>query len=142
MSFGYAIGDFIAGAVMAHKLIQLMTTSSDACTEYQEAMKELRLIQQAFITVSQLGETEVALPRHTVNSASFLIMSSMDIISRFLKRTEHLKKSLSTSGPPAISDSWCKVGWALYGKEELRDLRDKLHNSLAALNLLFSAANY
>ncbi|KAK4172856.1 hypothetical protein QBC36DRAFT_68346 [Triangularia setosa] len=142
MSFGYAIGDFIAGAGMAHKLIRLMATSSDACSEYQDAMKELRLIQQAFINVSQISQTDVALPRDTVNSASFLVMSSMDTISKFLQRTEHLKKSLSASGPPAIRDSWCKVGWALYGKDELKELRDRLHSSLTALNLLFSAANY
>ncbi|KAK0664539.1 hypothetical protein QBC41DRAFT_197057, partial [Cercophora samala] len=141
MSFGCSVGDFIAGAGMAQKLCLLMTTSSDASAEYQAAMKEIHLIQQAFIHVGQLSERHVSLPRDTVNSAAFLISSTLDTMSKFLKRTEDLKESSSTSEPPNIRDSWCRIGWAIYGKDELEELREKLHNCLAALNLLLSAAN-
>ncbi|KAK4663956.1 uncharacterized protein QC763_501395 [Podospora pseudopauciseta] len=141
MSSGYSVGDFVAGAEMAQKLHILVKTSADTPSEYEAAMKELVLTQQAFITVSQLSQNQVFLPRNTISAASFLISSSLDTISKFLKRTESLKKSLSSNGPPTIRDSGCRIGWELYGKDELRELREKLHNCLAALNLLLSAAN-
>lgn len=142
MSSGYSVGDFVAGAGMAQKLYILVKASADAPSEYEAAMKELVVTQQAFITVSQLSQNQVFLPRDTINSASFLISSSLDTISKFLKQTESLKKSLSGNGPPTIRDSGCRIGWEeLYGKDELRELREKLHNCLAALNLLLSAAN-
>ncbi|TPX13993.1 uncharacterized protein E0L32_005693 [Thyridium curvatum] len=145
MSFGYAIGDFIAGANLAHQLIRVMTQSRGACEEYQEAMTELCAIQQAFIHVSQVKRSNL-LPQATLNSAEFIVISSMDIIAKFLERTKHYQNKLSISSDSSfgvsVSSSWCKVGWALFKKEELRALRDSLHCRLVAINMLFTAAKH
>ena len=140
MSFGYGIGDFIAGANLAHQLIRVMTETRGACAEYQEAMTELCAIQQAFIHVSQVGRSNV-LAQATLNSASYIVMSSMDIIAKFLERTKHYQAKLSKSASSGVSGSWSKVGWALFKEEELRALRDSLHCRLVAINTHFAAAN-
>ena len=138
MSFGYGVGDFIAGANLAHKLIRVMTETRGASVEYQEAMAELCGIQQVFIQISQLSRSEI-LPRSTFNALAQLVMPSMGIIADFLDRTKYYQKKLD--GGRGLSTSWCKMGWALFKKEELKLLRDQLHTRLSAINTLLSAAN-
>ncbi|KAI0816764.1 hypothetical protein GGR55DRAFT_252877 [Xylaria sp. FL0064] len=139
MSFGFSVGDFIAGANLAHKLIRVMTETRGASIEYQEALAELCGIQQVFIQITQLSRNEI-LPKATLNSLAQIIMPSMAIIADFLDRTKHYQTKLSQGG--GLSSSWCKVGWALYRKEELKLLHDTLHARLSAINALLAAASH
>ncbi|CAH0016426.1 unnamed protein product [Clonostachys rhizophaga] len=93
MSFGYSVGDFIAGANITYRLIRILADSSGASEEYQEAMLELSAMQQAFLQVSQMTQNPV-IPQATVNSASHIVMSAMDIISHFLDRSRRYQKKL------------------------------------------------
>ncbi|KAI2618551.1 hypothetical protein GGS26DRAFT_584906 [Hypomontagnella submonticulosa] len=139
MSFGFSVGDFIAGANLAHKLIRVMTETRGASAEYQEALAEVCGIQQIFIQLTQLCRSEV-LPRATLNSLAQIIMPSMITIADFLDRTKHYQAKLAPGG--GLSSSWCKMGWALFRKEELKLLRDTLHSRLSAINTLLAAANH
>ncbi|KAM7185897.1 hypothetical protein V8F20_011601 [Naviculisporaceae sp. PSN 640] len=143
MSFGYGVGDFIAGANLAYKPIRVMAETRGASEEYQDAMTELCAIQQAFMHVGQIIQSKI-LPQATLNSASHIVMSSMDIIARFLERTHEYRKRFesNTERGNEISRSWCKVGWSLYKRDELRSLRDQLHCRLVAVNTLFAAAKH
>ncbi|KAI0154207.1 hypothetical protein GGR57DRAFT_492264 [Xylariaceae sp. FL1272] len=127
MSFGFGVGDFIAGANLAHKLIRVMTESRGASIEYQEALAELCGIQQVFIQITQLSRNDI-LPKSTLNALAQIIMPSMAIIADFLDRG-------------GLESSWCKVGWALFRRDELKMLRDTLHARLSAINTLLAAAN-
>ncbi|KAI1343154.1 hypothetical protein F5Y15DRAFT_278667 [Xylariaceae sp. FL0016] len=139
MSFGFGIGDFIAGANLAHKLIRVMTETRGASLEYQEALAELCSIQQVFIQVTQLSRNEI-LPKATLNSLAQIIMPSMTTIADFLNKTKHYQIKLSPGG--GLSSSWSKMGWALFRKDELKLLRDTLHLRLSAINTLLAAANH
>ncbi|KAI1452087.1 hypothetical protein F4805DRAFT_448875 [Annulohypoxylon moriforme] len=139
MSFGFGVGDFIAGANLAHKLIRVMTETRGASAEFQEALAEVCGIQQIFIQLTQLCRSEV-LPRATLNSIAQIVMPSMTTIADFLDRTKHYQEKLSPSG--GLSGSWCKIGWALFRKDELKLLRDTLHTRLSSINTLLTAANH
>jgi len=138
MSFGFGVGDFIAGANLAHKLIKVMTETRGASIEYQEALAELCSIQQVFIQVSRLSGLGI-LPQATLNSLAQLVIPSMAIISDFLDKTKHYQERLSPGG--GLKSSWCKMGWALFKKDELRALRDSLHSRLSAINTLLTASS-
>jgi hypothetical protein len=133
MSFGYSVGDFIAGANLTYRLIRALSASQGASIEYQEAMVELGAIQQAFLQVSQMRASSI-LSQATINAASHIIISSLEIIGRFLDKSQKYQRRLSGG------DSWCKIGWALFKKDELKGLRDSLHVKLSAVNLLLSSA--
>jgi hypothetical protein len=45
MSFGYGIGDFIAGANLSYRLIRALSESQGASMEYQEAIAEISSLQ-------------------------------------------------------------------------------------------------
>ncbi|KAI1758636.1 hypothetical protein GGR53DRAFT_516411 [Hypoxylon sp. FL1150] len=139
MSFGFSIGDFIAGADLAYKLIRVMSETRGASIEYQEALAELCGIQQTFMQITQLGRSEI-LPKATLNALAQISMPSMTIIADFLDRTKHYQSKLTKGG--GLGGSWCKVGWALYRRDELKLLRDTLHARLSAINALLAAANH
>ena len=140
MSFGYSVSDFIAGANLACQLIYALSRTQGACLEYQEAMQELGAIQQTFLQVSQLKAANI-ISQSTLNGASHIILSSMKIIENFLNRTRGYEKRLSGNSPRSlVADSWCRVGWALFKKEELEKLNETLRGKLAAVNLLLSIA--
>ncbi|RSL70421.1 hypothetical protein CEP53_001896 [Fusarium sp. AF-6] len=130
MSFGYSVGDVIAGANLTCRLIKIMADTKGGSVEFLEAMAELSAMQQAFFQVSNIRSHEM-LPPATVNAASHIVLSSMDIIAKFLERSKHYQRILGDSRASTFESSWCKIGWTLYKSHELRDLRDALHAKLA-----------
>jgi hypothetical protein len=84
MSFGYSIGDFIAGANLSYRLIQVLSSSRGASQEYQEALQEISAIHQTFLQVSRMTSNPT-LSHATVNAASHIVLSSMSIMDDFLK---------------------------------------------------------
>lgn len=138
MSFGFGVGDFIAGANLAYKLIQLMTQTQGATKEFQEALAEVCGIQQIFIQLTQLCRSE-SLPQATLNSMAHIIIPSMTIIADFLNKIKSYQEKLAASN--GISTTWCRMGWALCKSDELKLLRDTLHSRLTSINTLLMASN-
>ncbi|KAK7427307.1 hypothetical protein QQZ08_006244 [Neonectria magnoliae] len=129
ISFGYSVGDFIGGANLACQLIRILTDTRGASIEYQEAILKLSAMQQAFLQVNQLSRNPV-IPLATINSASHIVVSGMEIISSFLGRSRGYQKRLSSGhqrhqhSMSDGADSWAKFGWMLSKKDELNQLRD------------------
>ena len=141
MSFGYSVSDLLAGANLTCQLIHALSNTQGAYSEYQEAVQELRVVQQTFLQVTQLKPSNLV-SQSALNGASHIMLSSMKVIEDFLNRTRGYEKRLSgTSHKSLVVDSWCRVDWALFKKEELRLLRKTLYDKLAAVNLLLSTAS-
>ncbi|CAM1504622.1 Fc.00g022130.m01.CDS01 [Cosmosporella sp. VM-42] len=140
MSFGYSVGDVIAGANLTYRLLRAMADTKGASVEYLEAMTELSGMQQAFLQLSQI-KSHGMLPPATINAASHIVLSSMEIIAKFLERTREYQQQLSDPRSTGFQNSWYKVGWTLYKSHELRTLRDSLHTRLTSLHVLLSAAS-
>jgi hypothetical protein len=140
MSFGYSVGDFIAGANLSYQLIQALSGSRGASIEYQEAIAEIATLQETFLTVSQMRANST-LSQATINMAQLIVMSSMELIGTFLSRTQKYREKLcGRRSGGNVSDSWQKVGWMLFKKEELRQLRGELHLKLSHISLLLATA--
>lgn len=140
MSFGYSFGDFVAGANISYRLIQVLTESQGASLEYQEAIGELGTLQQTFLQVAYMRPSK-NLSQATINAASHIVLSSMELIGNFLTKTKGYRERLCGRGNGnAVSDSWQKMGWVLFQKEELRELRDTLHLKLSNIGILLSTA--
>lgn len=146
MSFGFSVGDLIGAANLTYRLIKALHGSQDAGQEYRDAIEELGAVQQALIRVSSLGSNK-NFPRATFESASCIIMGSMDIIQQFLDRTKKYDRSLGgislplSSGRSGFSQSWRKMGWTLFKADDMKKLREALHARLSALSVLLAAAN-
>ncbi|KAK2474509.1 hypothetical protein H9L39_14469 [Fusarium oxysporum f. sp. albedinis] len=141
MSFGYSVGDVIAGANLTYRLIRIMADTEGGSDEYVEAMSELSAMQQAFLQISEIRNHKM-LPPATVNAASHIVLSSMGTIAKFLERTKKYQRQLEDPRASTFQSSWHKVGWTLYKSHELRTLRDALHSRLTSVQVLLSAASY
>jgi hypothetical protein len=140
MSLQYSLGDFVAGANMTYRLIRALSETKGACMEYQEAMSELGALQQTFLQVGYLRPSHT-LSQATINAAAYIVLSSVELIGEFLRKTQKYRHRFTGAGPGnAVSDSWQKMGWVLFKREELRALKDALHLRLTNIGVLLSTA--
>ncbi|TRX95509.1 hypothetical protein FHL15_003467 [Xylaria flabelliformis] len=139
MSFGYSIGDFIAGANLTCQLVRVLSASRGACIEYQEALTELRAMEQAFLQAGNLVKSRM-FTQDVINAIACIALSSIDTIDKFLERTRDLQSRLDNK-TYGLNNSWSKVGWQFYGKEELRALKTQLHERLSSINTLITTAS-
>jgi len=140
MSFGYSVGDFITGANLSYQLIQALSGAHCPSEEYREALIELGCMQHTFLPVGRMT-TNPTLSPDTVNAAAHIALSSMTLIGDFLTKTKKYRERLSgREAGNAASDSWRKVGWVLFKKDDLKALRDALHIKLTSISLLLETA--
>ena len=140
MSFGFSVGDLIGAANLTYRLIKALHGSQDAGKEYRDAINELGCVQQALIRVSCLGANR-NISQATFESASCIIMGSMDIIQSFLDKTKKYDRRLGGFGSVGLAHNLRKVGWTLFKAEDMKKLRETLHARLSALGVLLVAAN-
>ena len=108
--------------------------------EYQEAMSELGALQQTFLQVGYLRPSH-CLSQATINAAAYIVLSSVELIGEFLRKTQKYRQRFTRAGPGhAVSDSWQKMGWVLFKREELKALKDNLHLRLTNIGVLLSTA--
>ncbi|KAG4439639.1 hypothetical protein IFR05_004888 [Cadophora sp. M221] len=142
MSFGYSVGDFIAGANLSYQLIQALSGVHCPSEEYREALIELGCLQQTFLQVGRMTSNPNMSPA-TINAASHIVLSSMTLIGDFLTRTQKYRERLSGRDQgSAAADSWRKVGWVMFRKDELKALKDALHLKLTSVSLLLDTAQF
>ena len=140
MSFGFSVGDLIGAANLTYRLIKALHGSHDAGEEYRAAINELGCFQQALIRVSCLGSSK-DYSQATFESASCIIMGSMDIIQSFLDKTKRYDRRLGAVGSSGLAQGLRKMGWTLFKAEEMKKLRETLHARLAALGVVLAAEN-
>ena len=125
---------------MTYRLIRALSETKGACMEYQEAMSELGALQQTFLQVGYLRPSHT-LCQATINAAAFIVLSSVEMIGEFLRKTQKYRKRLGRVGTGhAVSDSWQKMGWVLFKREELKALKDNLHLRFTNIGVLLSTA--
>jgi hypothetical protein len=140
MSFGYSFGDFVAGANLSYRLIRALSETRGASLEYQEAINELASMQHTFLQVGQMRPSST-LSWATINAASYIVLSSVNLIAEFLEKTKKYREHFCGSGSGnAVSDGWRKMGWVLFKSDELKVLRDSLYVKMANIALLLSTA--
>ncbi|KAL4901755.1 hypothetical protein BDW74DRAFT_159464 [Aspergillus multicolor] len=71
MSIGVSVGDFIARANLAYRLVRALSDSQGSSKEYQEVIQELGCVQQAFLHVEQM-RTSNLLSQATLNAISHI----------------------------------------------------------------------
>jgi hypothetical protein len=115
-----------------------LSGTKGACHEYQEALVELGSLQQTFLQVGRMTSNPT-LPPATINAASHIVLSSIGLIGDFLEKTKKYREAWGERRTQnAVSSSWQKMGWVLFKKDELKELRDCLHVKLSNISLLLT----
>ncbi|KAL4768732.1 hypothetical protein BDW60DRAFT_219485 [Aspergillus nidulans var. acristatus] len=127
MSFGFSVGDLIAGASIAYKLYQTLSEYQGASKEYQSLTAKLLIVHKILL-------------QSTLNGILFLTNGMNGAISECTTRLEQYRESLRVSGSAnALKDIYMKSKWALQMSEKLSGT---LNSNPLSLSILIQMACY
>ena len=112
MSFGFSVGDFLAGAQLAYTLGKALSDSHGASKQYQELIAELHVVHKVMLQVQELHAAK-QLSIATVNALLFTINATNGVMEAFLDEHERYSKSLKRGGSRnSVKDFYWKGRWA------------------------------
>lgn len=140
-TFGFSVGDFIAGVSLVRKLIQALNDSAGARASYRQLISELSDLDGALTAISnlQLSPAQSAQKIALEQVASQCQLS----ITTFLDKNAKFKGSLGVApGQPTSAPRWQaslhKIQWALCKDNGIKALRTEIQAHTRTLNLLLS----
>ncbi|CAM1508726.1 Fc.00g055740.m01.CDS01 [Cosmosporella sp. VM-42] len=112
MSFGFSVGDFLAGAELAYTLLKALSETKGAAKEYRGLIAQLNVVHKVLMQVDQLrGANQLA--QATFNALLFTVNATKAAMESFLdgKASYHNSLKAGGSGNP-VKDIWIKGKWA------------------------------
>lgn len=97
MSFGFSVGDIIAGASLAFKLGKAFSEMRGSAMEYQQLVAELNIVHKVLLQVEQLRASN-QLAQATVNALLFIVNSANEAMEVFLLDYENYGECLKPGG--------------------------------------------
>lgn len=120
MSFGFSVGDFVAGAQLAHTLCQALSDSRGSAKEYQELIAQLDVVHKVLVQVDQLRAAN-QLAQATVNALLFAVNSTNTAMEKFIEQNEAYHDSLKPGGSGnSLKDLFRKGMWGTHMSEKAR----------------------
>ncbi|KAF7167793.1 hypothetical protein CNMCM5623_000981 [Aspergillus felis] len=142
MSFGFSVGDFLAGANLAYTLYQSLSESNGAREQYVELINELNVVHKVLIQVDEL-RSQNRFAQATMNSISLLTSGMNEAMVSFLTTLDKYTECLRAEGSGnRLKDIIMKGKWVLSMPDEVQKLRSVLHTNLMSLNILIQLACY
>jgi len=102
MSFGFSVGDFLAGAKLIADLTRALSASKGASMEYQQLILDLQVVE---ITLVQIDQMRLASQLNTsaLNALCWIAQSTATSIADFMQRTKKYQEQqtvLQTTSNP------------------------------------------
>ncbi|KAE8138588.1 hypothetical protein BDV38DRAFT_292185 [Aspergillus pseudotamarii] len=142
MSFGFSVGDFLAGAQLAHKLCQSLSYAKGASKEFQDLTRELFTTHRVLLQVEQLRACN-QLTQSTLNAILFLAAGINEAMEEFMMGWDHYRDSLQRGGSGnRIKDIFRKGKWSISMDSEVDKLRNALRTNMLSLSVLVQLACY
>lgn len=97
MSFGFGVGDFIAGASLAYKLYEALSDVRGSKRQFAQLSQELLVVHQVLSQVEQLRANN-QLAHDTLNALLFLTNGISEAIEDFQPSLKQYEESLQEEG--------------------------------------------
>lgn len=131
MSFGFAVGDFIAAGKLIKDIVAILRTS--ARTEYQELMLELDSLQRALHHVEHLrASLDSQISVQSIKVAALMCTHVLDEFAGKLKKFEGLA---DRSDRTRLRLWTLKLRWGFTMAEEVRNVRAYIAAHVGSLNM-------
>jgi hypothetical protein len=120
MSFGFSVGDFVAGAQLAYTLCRALSDANGSAKEYRELIAQLDVVHKVLLQVDQLRASN-QLAQSTVNTLLFTVNCANETMGSFLDQNQAYQESLKAggSGNP-VKDVYRKVKWPIHMPDHVR----------------------
>jgi hypothetical protein len=119
MSFGFGVGDFIAGASLAYKLYEALSDVKGSKSEFAKVSQELLGVHKVLSQVEQLRANN-QLAQDTLNALLFLTNGISDAVENFESILEKYDKSFQDGGSGnALRDLVKKGSWRFHMQDHV-----------------------
>jgi hypothetical protein len=137
-AFGFSVGDFLAGLQLVHAVTASLKASTGSRAKFKQLITEL----------DNLGDTLQAITTLPCPPGQELRLSSIqnavskcnEDIAAFVQKKQRYKKAFDANA----SKKWWigvleKVSWELYGKKDVSEFRDIIHDHANQIQLRVTA---
>ncbi|KAJ7746799.1 hypothetical protein DFH07DRAFT_1038152 [Mycena maculata] len=136
MSALFPFGDILALANLALTIAKILRENTGSSGEYQALIAELdssgTALQSLDQFVSNAGPTK--LQYSVENTVKFALSRCQTLMADFLKKK-------AGSGNSTRDESWRKIGWGLFKKDEIRLLKQQLMDQKATINIMLGLSH-
>ena len=138
MSFGFAVGDFIAVGNLIKDISSCLQDTGGAKAEYQGLLRELECLQQALEHLDKLQNSSSS-PYTNLDSIKYAALSCRRPLEQFLGKIQKYDKSLGVWGKEGVIKSTVdKLRWGFGQKEDIRKLQSYLNIHIGTINILLA----
>ena len=135
MSFGFAVGDFLAVIELVHDLAVALSGSHGSGSKFKGLIQELYSIERVMVEIKSL-QTPVVLESN-LGMIQQAALQCQAAITDFLQRNDGYMHHLGQTG----SNRWWKgaffkIKWAVYKTDEVEELRACLRSHSIAMSLM------
>lgn len=135
MSFGFAVGDFIAVGKLIHDIIDCLQSVGGARSEYQELIREFETLKTALQRLDKLGNSTHTSP--TIDSIKFAALSCRHTLEEFLSKARNYDQSLGLRGGSSlVRRTKDKLRWSFAQKDDVERLQHYLNIHIGTINIL------
>jgi hypothetical protein len=142
-----SLGDILAIAQLEFNLAKTLSASRGSSAEYQELISELHSLSSALEglhrQLSDQPPNRLHLDYSTENAIKFSLEKCRTLMNDFHERVKGYEKALQKGGSGSkMRDSWRKIGWGIFKREDVVDLKNKLMEQKTTINLMLSFSNW
>ncbi|KAJ7156843.1 hypothetical protein C8R43DRAFT_883734 [Mycena crocata] len=139
-----SFGDILTLAKLAWTLARILRESTGSSAEYQDLVAELDSLGNALQSLDQFvsnpGPTK--LQSSVENAVNYALSKCRTLIAEFLKKVEGYQFSLKKGGSGnGMRDSWRKIGWGLFKKDEIKILKTQLMEQKTTINMMLTLSH-
>ncbi|KAL2836906.1 hypothetical protein BJX68DRAFT_273307 [Aspergillus pseudodeflectus] len=143
MSFGFSVGDILAGAGLAYRIYEALSETKGASKAYQRLSTDLLGVHKVLLQVGELQASN-QLAQSTLNALLFLTTGINEAMESFMLELERYRESLATKGGSGslLKDTFYKGKWTIRMPDEANKLHTTLQTNLISLSILVQLACY
>ncbi|KAH7401764.1 hypothetical protein DE146DRAFT_440850 [Phaeosphaeria sp. MPI-PUGE-AT-0046c] len=131
MSFGFAVGDFIAAAKLIKDIVSILRTAARA--EYQELVLELRGLQNSLNHVERLRAPPER--QSSITSIKVAALTCTHVLDEFVNKLRKFEDLSVQHGTPKAKLWTQKLRWGFTMGDEVQKLRSYLLAHVGYLNM-------
>ncbi|KAH0558470.1 hypothetical protein GP486_004875 [Trichoglossum hirsutum] len=137
MSFGFAVGDFIAAGKLIASIVSALNSSRGSSAAYQELRRELLSLQQALNHINNLTSPNLQ-QQPKVYAIKCAALSVQYPLSDFFTKLRKYDSSLGRAAGSGskVRDVSEKVRWKLGMEEEVKQIRVVLSAHIGTINMM------
>ncbi|THH03786.1 hypothetical protein EW146_g10344 [Bondarzewia mesenterica] len=142
-SFG-SFGDIVSLASLTREVIKALNESRGSSAEYRNLIAELRSLSSSLDALHRHLSVRgpIRLEYSAENGIKFALSRCQFLITDFYQRMRGYQNSLQRGGSGSrMRDSWRKIGWSIFKREEVIDLKRKLADQKNTIVLMLSMSD-